>query len=283
MRFTRTAAALSALALVGCGCDAPSRSGAHDGHDGSARPNPPSAPPAGESDPCRFQGELLPTFPDAAPHTEADADWLRTMVIGHHGQVLEVCDIFHKERDDASALKSLTPEQRQVFFEVRQAFSQWAESQHVEMGWAEQALTAWGEPLTGGHSGAHMPGHISDKTLQELRTADPLSALRIALEAMQAHHEGMLVSIEGLHPDAHFIVGNIAEEAKAAQGREIKQMDRWLARLEDRGPATPGPTRHHSQGQGQGISFRAAPERPPAPPQPVAREQGKLPATTGAR
>ena len=160
----------------------------------------------------------------------ADAGFSRDMQT-HHAQAVEMALLV---RD-----RSTDEELRTVAYDI-------LTSQQHQAGQMYGWLVQWGLPQTGsgepmawvgdGHDEAHtrpdgsMPGMATREQLDELRAADGVTAERLFLTLMIAHHEGGVAMAEAALSQARTTeVQRLAGAISAAQTSEIALLQRMLA------------------------------------------------------
>jgi uncharacterized protein (DUF305 family) len=158
----------------------------------------------------------------APQHVQADADFMRAMIV-HHLQAVEMTALV---------------EQRAQRADIRLLARRIEASQEDELATMRRWLTERGEAVPDEHAhhahGAHegMPGMLSPAEIGRLRTASGAEFDRLFLEYMIRHHEGAVVMVaELLAIDGAGQEGEIfqfASHVDADQRAEIDRMRRML-------------------------------------------------------
>jgi uncharacterized protein (DUF305 family) len=165
------------------------------------------------------------------PHSKKDVEFMQLMII-HHGQAVEMTDL----------IKSRTENK-----EIRRLGARISQSQSDEITFMRSWLRSRGQPLVpsvkegaaghmnGEHSPSHdalMPGMLSAKQMEALKTARGSEFDRLFLAGMIQHHEGALAMVKelfetpGAGQDAELF--NFATDVDSGQRAEIKIMQKML-------------------------------------------------------
>lgn len=175
------------------------------------------------------------TRPTLPPTSSKDVEFMQGMIM-HHAQAVEMTDMIAERtqnRDIQFLGERISKSQSdEMAFMVR-----WLEArgQATEMkmsGGAQHTSHAHGATQAATHQ---MPGMLSPKQMQELKSAKGADFDLLFLKGMIQHHEGALVMVKELHEspgtaqDAELF--NFASDVDSGQRAEIKTMQNLLGKF----------------------------------------------------
>lgn len=174
------------------------------------------------------------TRPTLPPTSTKDVEFMQGMIM-HHAQAVEMTDMI-EERTDNRDIRLLgerisKSQSDEMAFMVR-----WLEArgQATEMkmsGGDKHSSHAHGATQASSHQ---MPGMLSPKQMEELKSAKGADFDLLFLKGMIQHHEGALVMVKDLHDspgtaqDAELF--NFASDVDSGQRAEIKSMQNLLGK-----------------------------------------------------